>query len=444
MRAALLPFPLPPSFCAPIVSALIVCGLSLAGLCQSELSAQGKIPWEKTLAKALERAKTENKIVVACISMKGERVCDLIVSEHYSDSKIVELARKTVNVFCSPHGTAEQRELEKRVRIDLLKKDASAWMVAPQHVFFTPTGKIISSASYAISVGELEWMWAEALRAQDETFKWEYSDRMRAPRQLQAKKTAVSKVAVKPPTKKELDAMMREIKRGYGGYYGAKDKLPVIVRHPGGQARKFVERILKSIETRDSARISILKLIGSSSPRSWHVVIAPYIAHDKPAVRIAAANAMGELGERKGVKPLSSRWRKETEADVKSAILRAMVRCGPNDSRVVKMVPFVLKDYDEVSVRVNAALAAGGLENRKVVTTCLSRALGDKSGRVRATAAFTIASRREVSMLTALKAAAKGEKDADVKGWMEAASKVIAGETMDLFEGFMAEVVKAK
>src|SRR5690606_8725449 len=120
----------------------------------------------------------------------GERVCDVIVEEHYADPKIVELSKHTVNLFCSPHGTEEQQEIEKRVRIDLLGKSKDDWMVAPQHVIFSPDGKVLSSVAYFLSIGELEWMWAEALRKHEKGFEWKYGDRVRAPAGLEEEKAA--------------------------------------------------------------------------------------------------------------------------------------------------------------------------------------------------------------------------------------------------------------
>ena len=131
------------------------------------LPAQGKIKWETDFDAALERAKKENKLIVACVSMKGERVCDVIVDEHYCDSKILKLSKNTVNLFCSPHGTAAQKTMEQRLRTQLLKKSADDWIVAPQHVIFSPDGKLLSSVPYFLSVGELEWLWAEALKKHD-------------------------------------------------------------------------------------------------------------------------------------------------------------------------------------------------------------------------------------------------------------------------------------
>ncbi len=406
------------------------------------LPAQGKITWAKDFRAALAKAKKENKLLVACISMKGERVCDVILAEHYRDSKITALSRHTVNLFCAAHGTEAQKEMDYRVRIDLLKMSEKDWMVAPQHVIFSPDGKVISSVPYFLSVGELEWMWAEALRKHDGDFKWKYGERVRAPSRLKLAKVETAKEVVKPPTRKELDVILRAIKRESGGYYGAKEKLPVIVRHPGSVARKFVERILKSLETSNQERITVLQTIGANSPRVWYVIVTPMLSRDDPGVRAAAARALRDLGERKAVGALVARWRKETSTDVRGELLRAMAVCGPTDVHVVKLLPFVLKEHADEDVRVHAVVAVAALESRNAVTTGLTTALADRGPRVRATAAYAIAARRDTAVLEALEAATAKEQDKDVKVWMEAAGKVVDGGSMDVFQEFLNKVAK--
>ncbi len=423
--------------------ALALCAVLTATLSAfSTLAAQGKIEWEKDFDAALARAKKENKLLVACISMKGERVCDVILAEHYCDRRIVALSRNTVNLFCSPHGTAAQKQMEQRVRVDLLKKSADDLIVAPQHVVFSPDGKMISSVPYFLSVGELEWMWAEALRKHDPGFQWEYGERVRAPGRLKTAKVETTKEIVAPPTKRELDEILRKIKRESGGYHGSKAKLPVIVRHPGSVARKFVERILESLETSDKERILVLQTIGRNSPRSWYGVVTPMLSRDHPGVRAAAAHALRDLGEHKAVGGLISRWRKEASPEVCGELLRAMAACGPTDVPVIKLLPFVVKEHPEEGVRVHAVVAIAALESRNAVTTGLTAALADAAPRVRATAAYAIASRRDAEVLGALEAAAAKEQDKDVKRWMEAAGKVMDGESMEVFGEFLKEVAK--
>lgn len=419
---------------------------SVAALClalATTLPAQGKITWAKDLDTALAQAKKENKLIVACISMKGERVCDVIIDEHYCDPKIVTLSRQTVNLFCSPHGTDLQQQTEFRVRTELLKKAPSDWMAAPQHVIFSPDGKLISSVSYFLAIGELEWLWVDALRKHDKTFQWKSGDRVRAPAGLKQAYVETVKEVVKPPTKREVDLILRKIKKEHGsGYHGARAQLPIIVRHPGSVARKFIERILKSLETSDNDRVSILRTIGTNSPRTWYLVVAPMLARDHPKVRAAAARALRDLGERKSVGALVARWRKETSSDVRGELLRAMAACGPTDVHVIKLLPFVVKEDAEEDVRVHAVVAVAALESRDAITTGLTAALTDSAPRVRATAAYAIAARRDTAVLEALKTATEQEKDKDVKGWMDAAGKVMGGGSMDAFKEFFEKVAK--
>lgn len=416
----------------------------LSGVLAATLSAQGKIDWEKDFEGALAKAKKENKLIVACVSMKGERVCDVIVEEHYCDSKIIALSRNTVNLFCSPHGTAAQKTMEQRLRTDLLKKSADDWIVAPQHVIFSPDGKLMSSVPYFLSVGELEWLWAEALKKHDKSFQWKYGERVRAPGRLQQAEVKTSKELVKPPTKRELDKILRQIKRESGTYHGAKGQLPIIVRHPGSVARKFVERFLKSLETSDTDRVHILQTIGANSPRNWFLVVVPMLNHEHPKVRAAAARALRDLGERKAVGALVTRWRKEKANDVRGELLRGMAVCGPTDVSVIQLVPFVVKADESEDVRVQAVLAVAALESRDAVTIGLTAALADGAPRVRATAAYAIAARRDADVLGALETATTNEQDKDTKTWMEAAAKVMGGGSMDAFQDFLKKVAKTQ
>ena len=65
-----------------------------------------------------------------------------------------------------------------------------------------------------------------------------------------------------------------------------------------------------------------------------------------------------------------------------------------------------------------------------------------RAPRLRPTAAYAIAARRDTAFLDALEAAAAKEQDKDVKVWMEAAGKVVDGGSMDAFQEFLKEVAK--
>lgn len=404
--------------------------------CAFSIGAQGKIGWETDFEEALAKAKAANQPIVACFSMQGERVCDVIIAEHYNDPKLVQLSRQTVNLFCSPHGTAAQKELEKRVRIDLLKGDTSTWMVAPQHVVFMPDGKLVWAVPYYITAGELEWMLVEAIRKVKPEFEWPATDRYRAPRSLAAKMTAAKAKQAPPPTHAEVKAMLKEIKKGFGGYYAAKEKLPIIVRNDGAQAKTFVERLLQSRDSSMSARINTLAIIAANASRSWWSVAKGMLEDDAHDVRRAAADTLRQLGEKRAVKVLLGRWRKEKSVRVRGAILQAVVACGPNSSKVIKLVPGVLTGDKDENLRVQAAIAIASLDSKKAVHAGLTAAAKDESARVRSTVAWAVASRRDAELLSVLKAALATEKNKDAKKWLTLACEVLAGGELGAFAEF--------
>lgn len=410
--------------------------LAAIAACAVSIGAQGKIDWETDIQAALAKAKAANQPILACFSMQGERVCDVIIGEHYNDPKLVELSRQTVNLFCSPHGTTAQKELEKRVRIDLLKGDTSTWMVAPQHVIFMPDGKLVWAVPYYITAGELEWMLVEAIRKVKPKFEWQATDRYRAPRSLAAKTTAAKEKQAPPPTHAEVKAILKEIKRGYGGYYGAKTKLPIIVRNDGSQAKKFVDRILRSHDSSISARIETLSIIATNASRSWWSVAKVMLEDDSHDVRHAAVDTLRQLGEKRATKVLLGRWRKEESLRVRGAILQALVACGPSNSQVIKLVPGVLTGQKDETLRVQAAIAIASLDNKKTVHAGLTAALRDTSARVRSTAAWAVASRRDTELLGVLKAALTDERHKDAEKWIKLACSVLAGGELGAFAEF--------
>ncbi|MFT4513440.1 MAG: hypothetical protein ACI89X_001337 [Planctomycetota bacterium] len=410
--------------------------VALIAACACSIGAQGKIKWETDFQAALTNAKATNQPILACFSMQGERVCDVIIAEHYNDPKLVQLSKQTVNVFCSPHGTAAQKELEKRVRIDLLKGDTTTWMVAPQHVVFMPDGKLVWAVPYYITAGELEWMLVEAIRKVKPEFAWEATDRYRAPRSLAAKITKAKAKQAPPPTHAEVKAILKEIKRGYGGYYGAKDKLPIIVRNDGSQAKKFVERLLTSHDSRMSARIDTLSIIAANASRSWWSVAKCMLEDDAHDVRSAAVDTLRQLGEKRSTKVLLGRWRKDKSVHVRGAILQALVACGPSNAQVIKLVPGVLTGGKDENLRVQAAIAIASLDNKKTVHAGLTAALQDESQRVRSTAAWAIASRRDTELLAVLKVALATEPHKDAEKWMKLACTVLAGGELGAFAEF--------
>ena len=149
-------------------------------------AAHGQIQWATSLDDALEKAKAEKRVIFVAMNMDGERANDEIAADHYKDPILVKLSRNTINLFCSNNlhkksggctrckGTtcAAHRKSDFDVRRKILGVDGDAALVAPQHLFVSPEGKVIHSAAYFITKGELEWMWVDAIREIQPTFDW--------------------------------------------------------------------------------------------------------------------------------------------------------------------------------------------------------------------------------------------------------------------------------
>src|SRR5690606_34327805 len=187
--------------------------------------ASAQIDWAPSLEEALKQAGAEKKVVAIVLNMDGERANDRMVADHYQDDLLVKLSRHTVNLFCSndthsksgtcsrckAHTCQQHRNNDFSVRRTILGLDGTAPVVAPQHIFVGPDGKIIHSAPYYLTKGELEWMWVEAIRAIDPTFAWEASERIRAPEQF--RKGAAEKSKAEPMrTREELQKALENLK----------------------------------------------------------------------------------------------------------------------------------------------------------------------------------------------------------------------------------------
>ena len=120
------------------------------------LRSQSSIQWTPGFAEALETARKEKRPVFVAINMDRERANDEMVREVYKDPTLVELSKRSVNLFCSQdtHGgtctraggglTCEaHQKAEIAVRERVLGIAAGEAVIAPQHLFLAPDGSVI-------------------------------------------------------------------------------------------------------------------------------------------------------------------------------------------------------------------------------------------------------------------------------------------------------------
>lgn len=425
--------------------------LPVALFLSAPLSAQGgSISWETDFDAALARAKAENRLLFVAFNMDGERANDEAVALHYRDPAIVALSKNTVNLFGSigNHGkkcarvaglTCEQHQrIEMRAREYLLKIPEGEPVIAPQHLFATPDGKVLLSCVYQITVGELEWLFAEALKKHDPEFKYELKGRSRAPQRAVFGYERPPEPAETPPTSEEVAQAIKDLRSGRAGFREWRDKLPIIARSPDKEAIQFASGVLGSPWVRGERLAMLLQMIGRISPPEWHEAVSPFLGDQDSKVRLAAAMALMKLRSSKPVKEITAQLKKETDPSVKGRLLRALAACRPGEAATSALILKTLKADASEEVRLHAALAAATLEDRKSVTLCLAAALADAAPKVRSAAAFAIASRRDKELLQHLEAVLARESNPDVRKWMEAAREAVGGGPMTPFKDFLA------
>lgn len=409
--------------------------------------AQG-IVWTASLDDAFAKAKADKKPILLAFNLDGERASDELVADHYKDPAIGKLAERTLNVFCSiadrarvPGVSAAQHQAaEKKARGEILKIAAGEDVIAPQHVFIDGDGNVLVSAAYRLSKGELEWCFAEAIRKLDPTFAFTPSPRTRAPAALAFGKPQSGETSP-PPSKAEVAEALKEVKKGRGGYGGAMEQARVILRSDDPEALKWGQNTLRGLP--GGMKGGVLRLIGASSPRAWHAVLAESLESPDPALRLSAAAGLESMAEPKALPALQKASRSEKDEGVRGRLLRAMAACGPDQKSVVQAVQKTMQSGTE-ALRVQAIVAAAYLDDGAAVRDLLKLALADAAAKARASAAYVIATRREQKLLADLEPLAAAETDPDTKRWLTAAVEVLRGAPPDAFARFKATVLGEK
>lgn len=427
-----------------------------------------QIRWASSLDQALAEAKASNKVVFIALNMDGERANDQMVEDHYRDSTLVKLSKNTVNLFCSnnSHGRgnckrckgttcAIHKSNDYQVRRKILKVDGDISVVAPQHLFVGGDGEIINSATYFITKGELEWLWVKAIRSADAEFEWTPSDRYRAPASM--KKGSADKTALtqKPPTKKEVDEALKNIKNarsaasGGGGrdswrrrfadmFQNAQKNSKILVRSEDKRALDWGKTSLNGY---GRFRDGLIKDIGELSPRPWSKLLEEFLEHNSDKTRKAAIIATEQIANPKSASKLKKALRKEKEEVHRGRIFRALAVCSPSSSATIRVIKKAVKSDKSVTVRAHAVVAAGKLEDREAVTECLQMALQDESSKVRSVAAYVIGIRLDQAMMDTLLSTLQAEPEDSVKSWMQKAVDAIKSGDNKAFKSFLATML---
>ncbi len=449
---------------APLVIALLA----------SSAPAADTFQWLPSLDAALEAAKLEKKPVFIAINMDGERANDEMVRSYYTDPALKKVAAKTAAVFASKHdhdgGTrpcpragvvtcADHMAIEKEMRKRFMPNQEGD-VVAPQHIWVDPEGKIILSVPYKITKGEMEWCFAAALRAVDPEVSLPSSGNTHAPRRVVMGGVAASTpdLAAPPPTKNEVTEIIEALRKERRPWE-MQGEILKLLRSDDKRAIDFVKTLVLARGGGRGGRggggggggegglamrwkATLLHEIGRYSPEEYWEIVVPVLGDNEVLIRREASVALEQLASPKALADLTKQFGKEEDPEVQKELIRAIASCGRagKSSRVV--LQHATKARNDL-LRVNAMIGAALLEDREVVLELASSGLLSEVPGVRAAAAYVIAVRREDSLKTALADAASTESDPAVKGALDAAVAVMKGGAVTELDPILRDFAKS-
>lgn len=414
------------------------------------------ITWTPALESALAQAAVEKKVVFLAVNMDGEAANDRMVKRVYTEKGVVAQAALTLNVIASvnehsPKGKPcprfagvecmEHRRADVLAREKILKPDAQGFVVAPQHVFLGPDGKVILSVPYEVDASELVWCFATAQAKAFPDAKHPLPAGARMPRRVihgGVYDPSKNEAGAAPPTKAEVEQIIEELRRGVDpAVHMAKLLRLVLSDEPA--AVEFVEQELKSNGASQGRAAGpagggrggggggaggrggdgrqrharILKAIGAFGPQVYTPLVLPFLGHDDPQLRSEAAVALEQLGNPAALRELQSAFAKEEDAQVKSRLARALGSSGASDSRIHALLQKELKGEKSASGRAARIVALGYSTDDAAVDTLLEGLLaGPSPADAEAAAAAVALSRRErwIAVLEAALPAADAER----------------------------------
>jgi len=440
----------------------------------------GDIAWTSGFEKTLERASAEKKVVFLAVNMDGERANDRMVEKVYRDKAVVELSARTLNLVASAAEHAkmdkdcprfpgvrcqDHRRVDSAARKDVLKSDAQGLVLAPQHVFLGSDGQVILSVPYEIAADELVWCFVTALTKADPATAPAMPTSARSPQRLVLGGTsdptgADAGGSLVPPTKKEVDAIIKRLERGLE-FAERVNELRRLIQSDEPDAIEFIGKELKSggfgggmgglggggggLGGRGGGgggprQQILLHAIGVYSPPAYWAVVTEFLGHSDEILRREAAVTLEQLGAREAVPALTKALAQEKEPGHQKDLIRALGACGAADAKVRAMLIQRAKKDKQTLVRQNAVLAMAWSTNDADVKAFLRAALESGEDWEREAAALAVGIGRDAAWIPVLDVAAPRALDPNAKAAIEASRKVLEGEPLSTLRDHVTRV----
>jgi uncharacterized membrane protein YgcG len=430
----------------------------------------GGVVWVADFDKALERAAGEHKVVFLAVNMDGERANDRMVNDVYRDGQVVELSALTVNLVASAAQHAlmdkdcprfaglrcqDHRRVDTAARKDILKPDTDGLVIAPQHVFLAGDGTVLLSVPYEISADELAWCFVTALQKSDAATAPPMPSSARSPKRLIVGGTYDPKGAggsLIPPTKQEVEEIVSRLKKGLYGEERMNEMRRLLLSDEP-DAVSFIGLELKSSGLGAGAgggggkgaggggggvpggrggggnarHKLILHAIGLLAPPAYWEMVADFLDDNDDALRREAAVALEQLAAPQAVQALTKTLAGEKDPAFQKDLIRALGACGANDAKTRAALIKRAKSDKQAVVRANAYLALGWCTTDADVKAHLRATLEKGDDADREAAALAVGISRDAAWTTVLETAASLAQDANAKGAIAAAQRVLGG-----------------
>lgn len=428
-----------------------------------------EIAWQASFEATLARAATEKKVVFLAVNMDGEKANERMREKVYADKQIVELSGATLNVVASAaehapldktcpifHGIhcLDHRKTDTAARKDLLKADDEGMVVAPQHLWLGPDGKVILSVPYEVTSDELAWCFVTARRKAEPEANVPMPTGARMPKRLVMGGVYDPQVgggSAMPLTKKEIGERIAELKKGTLRGEERLSAMRRLLSSDDPEVLDFVKAELRSgsggggggggggrgggggggmmgrADGGTEKHKVLLHAIGVLSPATYWEIVSEYVGVNEVEVRTEAIVALEQLAAPEATRALQAALAKEEDPAVVKELLRALGTCGANDTKVRGLLTKRAKTDKNELLRLNSILALGSCAGDAEVAGTLEQILNGGSVAERTAAVLAVALTRDEAWIAKIEAVQKTRTEPSFTEAATAALAVLRG-----------------
>ena len=413
------------------------------------------IRWAADYDAAFKAAREKNRPIMFSIMITREKGCRAMIAGAYKDPRVIEKSRFFINLPCCPDLEKEKvflvdgkpvasnplfpgvssrqcRAIENRMRAEFLKSDK---VIAPQHIFVSPEGKIILRKEYQLSAEELlalmERVRRKHLGLPEEPVPPESepgenggegpkkdvsADGDPAEERLSAEALRLLRLVVEAPLEDKLDAARKLMEM----------KSPLV-------DKAFVDLLVHKVVRNRKIRFDLIREVGNRNHAHAAEEFTRLLDQKDVELRNAAVVTLEEMAAPDAVPALLDLYRREKDPIIRKDVIQALGPCGATEPALKRARPFLLEKLEARSEtqRAAAAMALGAmLAGHEDVQVALERRFKKekKAGRVKLAVLWAFLQTRDQSLAEDLEALVAGERNTPLKNLGRAVVAVMRGE----------------